>query len=60
MSEEEQEKLVSNAKTAVLAELVMAVLFKNILNSLMGSIIIFQILAHMPLADMILPASAFQ
>ena len=44
----------------ILVELVMALLFKNIINKLMGSIIIFQILAHMPLADIILPANAFE
>ena len=60
MNVEEKEKVVANAKAAIFAELVVAVLFNNIMNRLLGSIIVFQILAHMPLADIILPANAFE
>lgn len=60
MNVEEKEKVVANAKAAIFAELVVAILFNNIMNRLLGSIIVFQILAHMPLADIILPANAFE
>ena len=59
LTQEEKESTVSTAKTSVLAEiLVGSVFLKNIMQTLLGSIIIFQILAHLPLADILLPANS--
>ena len=60
MDEEEKKKLVQNSKTGVILNFVLAFVFKNIMNMLLGSIIIFQILAHLPIADLILPANALE
>ena len=60
MSEEEKKQVVQKAKTGVLIEIVLAFIFSPLMNMLLGSIVIFQILAHLPIADMILPANSLQ
>ena len=58
MNPEEKQKTVKVAKSAVFIEMFLAIALKNVMNMLLSSIIIFQILAHLPLADIFLPANA--
>ena len=46
------------AQSFVITNLVISLLFSGILNVLIGSIIVIQIMAHMPLADIYMPANA--
>lgn len=60
LSEEEVEQVVQTGQNFVIANLVLSQIFKQVMNMLLGSIIMIQILAHLPLADINLPANALQ
>ena len=44
----------------VIINLILSMLFKQIIATLLGSILVVQILAHMPLTDINLPANLLQ
>ena len=50
----------ATAKTAIISNLILSLIFKNAMSMLLASILIFQLLAHLPLADIVLPANALQ
>ena len=58
MSEQLVENTKATAKTAIISNLILSTIFKNAMGKLLASILIFQLLAHLPLADIVLPANA--
>ena len=60
MSTTEVEKTKSDGQAFVIFNLIIRTVFKSAMSALFGSIIMIQILAHLPLADVILPANANQ
>ena len=60
MSQVEVEKTQAQGQAFVAGNIVLRTLFKQAMSMLFGSIIMIQILAHLPLADIVLPANALQ
>lgn len=60
MSEEEIAQVTSTAQAAVLLNLILRMVFAQAMAMLFSSIIMVQILAHLPLADVMLPANALE
>ncbi len=60
MSEEKVQEVTSIGQEFVLANLLLKMVFKQAMSMMFSSIIMIQILAHLPLADITLPANALQ
>ena len=60
MSEDAIKSVTSTAQTAVLINLLLKTVFAQAITMLFSSIIMVQILAHLPLADVVLPANALE
>lgn len=60
LSSSEVETAKLEGQTFVIMNLIIRTFFKTAMNMLLGSIIMMQILAHLPLADITLPANAHQ
>ena len=60
MSEEKVKEVTAYGQEFVLVNLLLKMVFKQAMSMMFSSIIMVQILAHLPLADIILPANALQ
>ena len=60
MSTQEVEDAKLEGQAFVIFNIIIRTAFKTAMNLLFGSIVMLQILAHLPLADVILPANANQ
>ena len=57
MTIEELSDAKKDSQNVVLSQLFVSMTFKSILASLLGSILVVQIIAHAPLTDIYLPAN---
>ena len=60
MSDSEVEKIGNQGQAFILSQIILRSFFKQAMGMLFGSIIMLQILAHVPLSDIYLPANARQ
>ena len=60
MSEEEADDMSFTGKSFILGKLGLKFFFKQSMNMLFSSIIVLQIISHLPLAEINLPANALQ
>jgi len=60
MSDEEVEDAQDKGQAFIIVNLILRTIFAQAMNMLFGSIMVIQILAHLPLADIMLPANALQ
>ena len=60
MTEDELQQVQRNANTVIISELIVSILFNSVLSTLLGSILVLQILAHLSLANIYLPANLLQ
>ena len=60
LSEVEVEAAQKQGQTLVIVNFIASLILKSTLQLIIGSIVVIQILAHLPLADVVLPANALQ
>ena len=60
MSKEKVKEVTAYGQEFVLVNLLLKMVFKQAMSMMFSSIIMVQILAHLPLADITLPANALQ
>ena len=60
LSEEEVKKAKQTGQAVVISNLFLSIFLQSTLSMMIGSIVVVQILAHLPLADIYLPANALQ
>ena len=60
MSTQELRQTQNSCQNVVITQLLLSLLFSHVLATLLGSILVVQILAHVPLTDLNLPANLLQ